>query len=106
MPICFAFVLLLFGSGAALAQPADCAAPAPIGSLPLAVDLSGRPGMPAGMGGQAYVAIPLSGPGYACPSPPPPRDILRGDPGDVLQGQRSPDLLRGPGRPTVRIAPP
>lgn len=89
------------------AQPADCVAPEPSGpSLPLAVDIGGRPGVPRGMGGEAYVAIPLAPQGYACPPPPLPRDILHGEPGDVLGGQPSPDLLRGPGQPRVRISPP
>lgn len=74
--------------------------------LPLALDLGGRPGVPAGTTGQAYIAVPLGTPGYACHSDaPPPDDLLRGEPGDVLHGRPSPDLLRGPGRPRVRVEP-
>jgi hypothetical protein len=99
----------------AWAQPADCAAPASSGpSLPLAVDIGGRPGIPPGLGGEAYLAIPLASSGYSCPPPALPRDILHGEPGEVLGGepgevlggQPSADLLHGPGRPRVRITPP
>jgi hypothetical protein len=31
--------------------------------------------------------------------PKPPQDVLRGEPGDVLGGPPSSDLLRGPGDP-------
>jgi hypothetical protein len=92
---------------AAAAQPADCAsAPAGGPMLPLSLDLGGRPGVPRGVTGQAYVAVPMDAPGIACQDPPrpPPRDILRGEPGDLL-GPPSPDLLRGPGTPRVWVEP-
>jgi hypothetical protein len=86
------------------AQPADCQSePATGPKLPLSLDLAGRPGVPRGVTGQAYVEVPIGAPGIACQdAPPPPSDILRGEPGNLL-GPSSPDLLRGPGTPRVRI---
>ena len=71
------------------AQPADCSAePAPGPMLPLSLDLPGKKG-------QAYVAMPMAPPGMACTADtPPPSDVLRGEPGD---------LLRGPGTPHVEV---
>lgn len=82
-------VLLLLGSPCA-AQPADCPAPPPRGPvLPLELELAGRPGVPSGVAGQAFVAVPMMPQGNAChDARPPPRDVLRGPPSD--------DLLRGP----------
>jgi hypothetical protein len=69
----------------------DCAAAEPSGPmLPLSLNLPNNKG-------QAYLAVPMTGPGMACEdAPPAPADVLRGEPGD---------LLRGPGRPTVRVEP-
>ena len=85
-----ALVILLLLAAASPAQPADCPAPAPNGPvLPLELDLAGRPGVPKGVTGQAFVAVPLTAQGNACrDTAPPPRDVLRGAP--------SADLLRGP----------
>ncbi|HEX5327187.1 MAG TPA: hypothetical protein VFW75_11010 [Acetobacteraceae bacterium] len=99
-------VILLLVAGRAGAQPADCRRPPPDGPrLPLSLDLAGRPGVPSGVTGQAYVQVPVDPPGgYACQERrPPPRDVLRGEPGDVLHGPPSPDLLRGPGTPRVEV---
>ncbi len=99
-------VLLLLAAGRAAAQPADCPQPPGDGSsLPLSLDLAGRPGVPSGVTGQAYINVPIGAPGdYACDDdPPPPRDILHGPPGDVLRGPPSADLLRGPGAPHVEV---
>jgi hypothetical protein len=65
--------------------------------LPLSLDLAGRPGVPAGTTGQAYVVVPTVPPGVACRDapPPPPVDILRGEPGSTF-GPPSHDLLHGP----------
>lgn len=91
-------------AGQARSQPADCPpdpdTPPPV-SVPLQLNLRGLPGVPSGIGGQAYVAAPLTDGGMACTDqPPPPRDILRGEPGDVLHGDMPSggqgDLLRGP----------
>jgi hypothetical protein len=72
--------------------------------LPLQLDLNGRPGVPVGVTGQANIALPMGTPGVACDDAPlPPRDALRGPPGDVLGGTPSPDLLRGPGKPHVHV---
>jgi hypothetical protein len=103
-------MLLLLWTGAAMAQPADCP-PVPNsggGTLPLALDLAGRPGVPRGQGGQVYVNVPYAAPGTMdCvgPGPPPPADVLGGQPGNVLAGPPSPNLLLGPGRPVVEVDP-
>lgn len=91
----------------AAAQPADCPSTQPSGpTLPLALDLAHRPGVPKGVTGQALVGVPLSPPGMACAdTKPPPRDVLRGEAGDVLEGPPTPDLLRGPGTSHVRVEP-
>jgi hypothetical protein len=99
-------LLLVLASFRVAAQPADCpSVPSTEPMLPLALDLAGRPGVPRGVTGQAYVDLPMGAPGVACggPPPPPPRDVLRGDPGNVLMGPPSPDLLRGPGTPRVWV---
>ncbi len=85
-PLC----LLLMLASPCLAQPADCPVPPPTGLvLPLWLDLAGRPGVPSGATGQAFVAVPMTPQGNAChDAPPPPRDVLRGAPSE--------DLLRGP----------
>jgi hypothetical protein len=72
-----------------LLAAADCSAAEPSGpTLPLSLNLPNNKG-------QAYLAVPLAAPGMACEdAPPPPVDVLRGEPGD---------LLSGPGRPRVRI---
>jgi hypothetical protein len=108
-PILAVLLLMLPLVREVAAQPADCAsAPAGGPMLPLSLDLGGRPGVPgnvpSGVTGQAYVAVPMGAPGMACQDPPrpPPRDILRGEPGDLL-GPPSPDLLRGPGTPRVWV---
>jgi hypothetical protein len=74
---------------AASAQPADCLTAPPSGPmLPLSLDLGGRHGVPSGVSGQAYVAVPMETPGIACAIPPPSSDVLRGPPSDVLRGAR------------------
>ena len=71
-------LLVLFAHPAA-AQPADCTPAPPTGPvMPLAIDLAGHPGVPKATSGQAYI---------------------NGEPGDVLGGPPSSDLLRGPGDP-------
>ena len=101
--------LLLVGVAplVAAAQPADCPTASPSGPmLPLALDLAHRPGVRKGVTGEAYVGVPLRPPGMACEdTPAPPRDGLRGEPGDVLGGPPLPDLLRGPGTPHVSVEP-
>ena len=103
MRVLGAFLLLFTLAAPARSQPADCApdpnAPPPA-SVPLELNLSGLPGVPSGVGGQAFVAAPLSNGGMTCTDRrPPPRDILRGEPmtpsGDLLHGAKG-DLLRGP----------
>jgi hypothetical protein len=89
-----ALLVALVSDGAA--QPADCRVDPTSGpELPLSIDLAGRPGVPAGTSGQAYVNVPLTPPGVACrDAREPPRDVLRGEPGD---------LLRGPAQPRVTV---
>ena len=97
--------MLLVALREVAAQPADCPAEPSAGPmLPLSLDLGGRPGVPRGVTGQAYVGVPMGGPGVTCGGAPgpPPHDILRGEPGNVL-GPTSPDLLRGPGTPRVWV---
>jgi hypothetical protein len=74
-----------------LLASADCTTPEPIGpTLPLSLNLPNNQG-------EAYVSVPIAPPGMACEDVPrPPADVLRGEPGD---------LLRGPGRPSVRVEP-
>jgi len=95
--------LLLLLARPVAAQPADCPpAPATGPVMPLAIDLAGRPGVPKGTSGQAYINLPMGAPaGTACHNAPPepPKDVLHGEPGDVLGGPPSSDLLRGPGDP-------
>jgi hypothetical protein len=99
-----AMLLMLAVPGTAAAQTADCHSEPPAGpALSLSLDIAGRPGVPAGTTGQAYVAVPMTPPGVACQEAPrPPIDILRGEPGGVL-GPASRDLLRGPGMPHVSV---
>jgi hypothetical protein len=95
-----AVLLLVFASCGAAAQPADCPSEPSMQSssgptLPLALDLAGRNSVPPGTTGQAYVTVPLTPPRMAChDAHPPPSDVLRGEPGD---------LLRGPGTPHVQV---
>lgn len=72
----------------AAAQPADCpTAPAPPGSsLPVAIDLAGRPGVPSGVKGQALLAVPMQPQPTDCGQPSAPADVLHGEPGDLLRG--------------------
>jgi hypothetical protein len=98
MRFVLAIPLLVSASCGAAAQPADCPTepePSSGPTLPFALDLAGRTGVPSGTTGQAYVTVPLTPPGMAChDAHPPPSDILRGEPGD---------LLRGPGTPHVQV---
>jgi hypothetical protein len=98
------FLVLLGASDKSAAQEPDCAVERSEGpSLPLSLDLAGRPGVPAGTTGQAYVAIPMHPPGIACrDARPPPADTLRGESGDTL-GPPVGDLLRGSGTPHVTV---
>jgi hypothetical protein len=97
-------LLLIAAVRGGAAQTADCRVDPSSGpTLPLALDLAGRPGVPAGTTGQAYVGVPTNPPGVACrDARPPPSDILRGEPGNTL-GPPTRDLLRGPGTPRVWI---
>jgi hypothetical protein len=79
--------LVLGWANGAPAQPADCpAAPAMGPSLSVGIDLAGRPGVPTGTTGKAYVAVPMQGQVADCGEPAPPADVLHGEPGDLLRG--------------------
>jgi hypothetical protein len=103
-------ILLVFPLTLALpaaGQPADCPSePAPTQTVPLWLDLPGLPGVPRGISGQVFADVPVAPPGGTLCTPAAsagPRDVLRGEPGNVLRGQRTDDLLRGPARPRVEI---
>jgi hypothetical protein len=84
---------LVFGLAAsgAIGQPADCQTrPAAGPSLPLAIDLAGRPGVPAGVTGKTFVAVQTQGSQVDCGEPAAPSDVLRGAPGDLLLGTPQP----------------
>jgi hypothetical protein len=82
-------LMAVLRAATATAQPADClTAPSTGPMLPLSLDLAGRHGVPSGVSGQAYVAVPMEAPGIACAILPPPLDVLRGPPSDVLRGAR------------------
>lgn len=86
-----AFVLLSVAASGAMAQPADCPTlPAPRPSLPVTIDLAGRPGVPAGVTGRAHAAVPMQAPQTDCGEPSTPADVLRGEPGDLLRGTAAP----------------
>jgi len=82
-------LLLVLLACPAMAQPADCVTPQPAGPVvPMAIDLAGRPGVPTGVHGLAAINVPMGAPaGNACHDEAPlPRDVLRGEPGDLLNG--------------------
>jgi hypothetical protein len=81
--------LLVLLACPAMAQPADCVTPQPAGPVvPMSIEIAGRPGVPAGVQGRARIDVPIGAPaGNACHDEKPlPRDVLRGDPGDLLAG--------------------
>ena len=70
----FGMLVAVVRAATASAQPADClTAPSSGPMLPLSLDLAGRYGVPSGVTGQAYVAVPMETPGIACAIPPPHR---------------------------------
>ncbi len=98
--------LLVMIPPCASGQQTDCPPAQPGGpGLPLSIDLAGRPGVPSGLTGQVYIQVPSDPPATeSCRTErPPPRDVLGGEPGDVLRGPPSADLLRGPGTPHVEV---
>jgi len=89
-------LLVPFAPGSpAAAQPADCDTDArPGDTIQMALDVAGRRGVPKGITGQVYVAVPVT-PGMACRGSRAPEDVLHGQPGDALRGPPAIDLLRG-----------
>ncbi len=64
------------------AAPADCPTQQSSGaSLPAAIDLNPGKFVP---GGQVYLDVPMTGKDDCADMPPPPRDVLRGEPNDLL----------------------
>ena len=79
--------VLIGGAAGATAQPADCPdVSTGTLSMPLGIDLAGRPGVPAGTHAKARVAVPLQAPVTDCGEPSSPADVLHGQPGDLLRG--------------------
>ncbi len=86
--------LVLAASGA-MAQPADCPTlPAQGPSIPVTVGLAGRPGVPSGVKGKAWIAVPMQAPRTDCGEPSAPADVMRGEPGDLLRGTPAPSSER------------
>jgi hypothetical protein len=96
-----AFFFLFVLTASAMAQPADCTVEPPSSALPLSLGIGGMPGVPLGLTGNVYVAVPIVGATSCDEVPAPPRDILHGNPmppgENVLSGKRG-NLLRGPAR--------
>jgi hypothetical protein len=91
----------------ALAQPADCPAAADqANSMPIYLNLQGRPGVPKGMQGGVFLNVPVGANASNCAPtlPPLPSDILHGNDsdGDTLRGLGGGNLLRGT-PPTARV---
>lgn len=64
------------------AAAADCPVEQSSGaSLPMAIDLGGRR---SGPGSQVFVDIPIAPKDACTDTPPAPSDVLRGEPGDLL----------------------
>lgn len=83
--------LLLAPASGVGAQPADCRPPDTVGSIPVYMDMAGRPGVPSGVSGQLSLQVPVPASGaLACSDAGPP-------PADVLGGAPARDLLDGPG---------
>ena len=71
--------------------PADCRAPATVGSIPLELSIAGQPGVPSNASGNIYMQLPVpASNALACDDATPP-------PADVLGGPPARDLLDGPG---------
>jgi hypothetical protein len=70
------------------AAPADCPTQqSSDASLPAAIDLNpGKSGNPSayGPGGQVYLDLPMAGKEECADVSPPPRDVLRGEPDNLL----------------------
>jgi hypothetical protein len=92
-----ALLSLLFLAAAA-APPDDCLSASVSGqSLPIPLDLAGRPNAASGLAGQAFAVLPGSDGDAGCRSPLPSNaqsTTLRSETGDVLHGLPLPDILR------------
>jgi hypothetical protein len=92
-----AMLSLLFLAAAA-APPGDCLSGSDSGlTLPTAVDLAGRPNIPAGLTAQTFAALPGADAAGGCRGALPSASAsatLRSESGDVLHGLPAPDLLQ------------
>ena len=83
---------------AAAAAPPDCQPDAASGqTVPIPLDLTGRPNIQSGLTGQTFTTLPGSLGNNGCRDPLPadaPPSTLRNDTGDALHGLPMPDSLR------------
>jgi hypothetical protein len=78
-------MLFLLASIWLAAAQADCPiAPSSGASLPMAIDLGGRPSVAAGTSGQVYLNVPILPQDTCVETPRLPVDVLRGEPGNLL----------------------
>jgi hypothetical protein len=92
---CILMLLLLGGA----ASPADECLAGTGGkqTLPMALDLAGRPSAPAGLTGQTFATLPGSEGGLGCRGAlqySSQSTTLRSESGDVLHGLPAPEILR------------
>lgn len=83
--------------GAAAAPPSDCPGAAGGPTLPLPMDLQGRPVAPSGLNNQNFAALPSTEAAAGCRTPLPSASTstnLRSEQGDVLHSLPAPDILR------------
>ena len=75
-------MLFLLARAGLAAAPADCPAEQSSGaSLPMTIDLGRRHSEP---GGQVFMDVPIMPKETCVDAPHPPSDVLRGEPGDLL----------------------
>jgi hypothetical protein len=91
-----AILSLLLLLGAAAAPPGDCLSGGEgLQTLPLSLDLAGRPAAPSGLTGQAFATMPGADGGCRNPLPTNPQaTTLRSESADVLHSLPTPDILR------------
>jgi hypothetical protein len=93
-PAIFSLLLL----GAAAAPPGDCFPAADGGqTLPVPLDLAGRPSLSAGLTEQMFATLPSAESGNGCRGALPSSaqsTTLHSESGDILHGLPAPDILR------------
>jgi hypothetical protein len=83
--------------GAAAAPPSDCPGASGATTLPLPMDLQGRPLARSGLNNQNFAALPSTEAAAGCRTPLPSASTssnLRSEQGDVLHSLPAPDILR------------